>query len=108
MKIVLLIFALITLSSCSNEDYASEVLKDLAGVSMPKDAKLIETIEDCCSFNGDGSFYYVYEFISKPSHKDCDYIGEHPHSLNQFTQFKKHLTNMPVCEFHQNIDDVYN
>ncbi len=107
MKIVFITFAFLLFSGCSENDYTSEVLEDVAGVSMPPNAKLIEKKNDCCSFNGDGSFFYVYELPSQPSHKKCDYLGQYSDTSNEFSSFKNHLSKSAVCTFIKNIDDVY-
>ena len=107
MKVVFLICIILLLSGCSENNYTSEVLEDIAGISIPKKAKLLDKNNDCCSFNGDGSFSYVYEFPLEPNHKKCDYFGQYSNTSNQVPFFQKYLSNNAVCTFFKNIDGVY-
>lgn len=84
-----------------------DVIFDLSGVKLGKEASLLASESNCCSFTGDGNSSFIYEIPAIQEHKLCDYLGSYSNVAYQVVAFQPHLTAEQVCIFDQNSNNSH-
>ena len=101
MRATPFLFLTLLISGCNKNNGMEDVIFDLSGVKLDKDASLLASESDCCSFTGDGNSFVVYQISAITNHETCDYLGAYSNARYQVEVFEPHLTSVQVCVFDQ-------
>ena len=101
MRPTLFLIFILLVVGCSENNRMEDVIFNLSGVKLDKEASLLASESDCCSFAGDGSSSIIYEVQTMPKHKSCDYLGAYSNAPYQVMAFEAHLDSEQVCTFDQ-------